>query len=391
MEVKIPHTLAGMRVLRVLGQGAGSVIYEAKASDGQRFALKHTIRKTANDDRHIRQALHEFEVASQFKHENIRAVVKLHSQRGLGSIPDMIKHRSPMITKEVIIVMEMVDGETLEQHPVHDLLAVCKIFIEVARGLEALHIVDFVHADLKPHNIMFTPDGKVKLIDLGLACRNGEVRPRIHGTPGFIAPEQVIHQPVTPRTDVYSFGATMYNMLTHRLVPTVLKARPSDGKLTVEMTKDGSFPAPRDINPHVPPALSSLIMQCLKRKADERPHTISDVSRRLLMASKQVEDEMRPEPTLEELTATGETKRVLNSDDSSSSSTLGDTAFGEMFVEEIVDLPDDAADAVPTEDEQDNPAPKPKPKAAPKAPSKPKKPANPATPAPPKDKKPPKA
>ena len=289
MEPKIPVTLAGYKVLRVLGRGAGSFVYEAKDAVGARVALKHTPRNKPEDDRHVQQAIHEYNIAKLFDHDNIRRVEKLISTRSMGSVKDMIRNRSPLVTNDVVVVMEMVEGETLEQHPIHDLLKVCRMFLEVAHGLQAMHEAGYVHADLKPANIMFTKQGKAKLIDLGLACKEGLIRQRIHGTRGFIAPEQAIRQPVTHLSDVFSFGATMYNMLTKHFVPTVLKVHATADAPAATMNAKGEFPSARDLNPAVPPALSSLIMQCVRRKPKERPEKMADVHARLWMSITQIE------------------------------------------------------------------------------------------------------
>lgn len=294
MEEKVPPTLAGFKILRVLGKGAGSVVYEATDVGGARFALKHTPRKSAADDRHVLQALHEYEVARVFNHANIRRVYRLIHERAVGTVKEMIKHRSPLITNDVFVVMEMVEGETLEQHPIHDLVVVCKIFLQVAAGLTAMHEAGYVHADLKPANIMFTKTGTVKLIDLGLSCRAGHTRTRINGTPGYISPEQVLRKPVTPQTDIFSFGATMYNMLTTRLIPTMLKVRVQPGVKTADGKE---FPTPRELNSSIPPALSSLIMTCVRTKPEDRPASIADVHARLWMSINQLPDNKEPVPT----------------------------------------------------------------------------------------------
>ncbi len=89
-------------------------------------------------------------------------------------------------------------------------------FIQTAHALQSLHAGGFIHCDLKPANILRSITGETKVIDLGQACVIGARKPRIQGTPDFIAPEQVKCEPLSPRTDVFNFGATLYWSLAAR-------------------------------------------------------------------------------------------------------------------------------------------------------------------------------
>jgi len=288
IEPNLPHEILNYKVVRVLGRGGGSVVYEVREKKSfERFALKHIVRKNETQDLHAAQAHHEFEVASQFKHPNLRRAIEVKNRRAFAGIVGMFKLKKLFVDAEVVEVMELIDGQTLEQHPVDDMTQICRVLLEVANGLEAMHAQGWVHADLKPHNIMITPAGAVKIIDFGFACRDRTLPARVRGTPGFIAPEQVIRKHVTFQTDVFSFGATMYNMLTKRLVPTTLKARNLDAGKGIPELDSEKMPTPRQVNPAIPPALSGLVMDCIKPRPEQRPPSIKVVRERLLMASMQ--------------------------------------------------------------------------------------------------------
>src|SRR6201999_3313842 len=115
---------------------------------------------------------------------------------------------------EIYVLMEMVDGMTLEQQHSEDIVVLCRLMQQVASGLLAMHKAGFVHADIKPNNILVTDDLHVKIIDFGQSCAVGTVKERIQGTPDYIAPEQVNRKPINQQTDVFNLGATLYWNLT---------------------------------------------------------------------------------------------------------------------------------------------------------------------------------
>jgi len=117
--------------------------------------------------------------------------------------------------------MEYVDGITLADKEFHSPLEeVLRIALESAHGLQAMHRAGYVHADLKPNNVMVAPDGAVKLIDLGQSSKMNEPKPRIQGTPDYMAPEQVRRLTLDQRTDVFGLGATLHKILTGLPVKT---------------------------------------------------------------------------------------------------------------------------------------------------------------------------
>jgi serine/threonine protein kinase len=222
--------------------------------------------------RFLDQAILEYEVASRFSHPVLRKSLKLIRQRKL------------IVTTEVYVLMEMVDGLTLEQHRPGDPLQLCRLCMQVADGLDHMHKAGFVHADIKPNNILVSGNEQVKVIDFGQSCRTGTIKARIQGTPDYIAPEQVLRREITPQTDVFNLGATMYWLLTNQHVPTLIP-RGVPGMIL----RDDGCPAPRDVDPKVSPALSSLVMNCLQTEPKDRPNGMDEVRQRLEIAAQQIE------------------------------------------------------------------------------------------------------
>jgi serine/threonine-protein kinase len=267
------ENLFGYQVLATLGRGAGSVIYKVQDDEHKPFALKHVVRRVARDRRFLDQALCEHEVARHFLYPSLRRSFKV------------IRRRSFLRTTEVAIVMELVEGESLESRPTEDVRELCRIMREVAHGLHEMHCGGYVHADIKPNNILITADWQPKIIDFGQSCPVGTVKERIQGTPDYIAPEQVLRRRLTPETDVFNFGATLYWLLTKRHVPNLMPKRGRERELRTTKT----FREPAELNAAVPPALSRLVMDCLHRAREDRPSTMPEVTRRLDLAIAQIQ------------------------------------------------------------------------------------------------------
>jgi serine/threonine-protein kinase len=181
--------------------------------------------------------------------------------------------------------MEYVDGKSMDLKPPKNFDDAIRIFQQTAAALSHMHERGFVHADMKPNNILVTPGPNdsgpvVKVIDLGQSCKSGTIKPRIQGTPDYIAPEQVHRRPITPKTDIYNLGATMYWTLTARTIPTAL----AKGDSLVSRIDDALIPKPKpaiELNNRIPLKLNELIMQCVEVDAGDRPANMSYVIERL--------------------------------------------------------------------------------------------------------------
>ncbi|HOB75979.1 MAG TPA: serine/threonine-protein kinase [Phycisphaerae bacterium] len=265
-------TVPGYTVYERLGTGARSTIWlVVDQRTGEQYALKRVVRRAVDDDRYIVQAQNDFEISSRLNHPSLRRSI------------DMRKVRKFFQVRELHIIMEYVDGRTLEQIGPLGTHGLLRIFIQVAHGLDALHRMGYVHTDIKPNNIMITATGQVKIIDFGQSCPVGHVKGRIQGTPDYIAPEQVEKgAPLDQRTDVFNLGATLYWAVTGRVIPTVL---PSKKRRTgIDLVGPREAPLAHEVNPNVPTALSRLIADCCQPLPKDRPTDMREVLCRLEVA-----------------------------------------------------------------------------------------------------------
>jgi serine/threonine-protein kinase len=287
----MPKSLFGYEVVDFIGEGAGSRIFAAThPATKQLYALKYVLPKTEKDLRFVEQLEAEYEVGRQVKHPGLRRSIEMKLTRSLFR----------KIT-EAGLVMELFDGVSLEQRLPTSLIGIVDVFIQTADALGSLHVLGYVHCDLKPNNILVDANRHVKVIDLGQAVRNGTAKTRIQGTPDYIAPEQVKCLPVTVQTDVFNFGATMYWALCGIKLPTLFNIKKSENSFLV----DSAITTPRDCNKQVPEQLSNLVMECVRTNPARRPADMAELSRRLEI----IQHVMRKERG--ELPAPGAPKRNL--------------------------------------------------------------------------------
>ena len=261
------HTLEvpGYQVVQFLGSGARSTIWQIRdLSSGENYALKRVVRRQSSDDKFIAQAENEYEVGSQLNHSNLRHI---HSLRRV---------KRWFAVKELHLIMELCTGTTVQQARPTLMTDIVRIFMPVAEALAYMNSQGFVHADMKPNNILVAPNGTIKVIDLGQSCKLGTVKERIQGTPDFIAPEQVHRHPLDARTDVFNFGAAMYWTLTGKPIATMLP-----NKNNLQMKSDLLAKPPEQLNPAVPLPLSKLVLDCVEIHPKNRPESLSEVSKRL--------------------------------------------------------------------------------------------------------------
>jgi serine/threonine-protein kinase len=265
--------LPGYRITKQIGIGAASKISLAvELKTGKTFAVKHVVRNSADDDPFIAQVEREYEVSSKLNHRNLRHSYYLHRVRRM------------LQTKELMIVMEYVDGLDLERARPNRLNTFLSVFRRVAAGLRAMHEAGYVHSDIKPTNIMIGKGGVVKIIDFGQSCPLYHRKERIQGTPDYIAPEQVRRMLLDQRTDVFNLGATMYWVLTSDTYPTEIRG--ADVRGGVSVLSHDSPVAPAEINDKIPLSLSKLVMECCRDNPADRPADMKQVDARLAVAQK---------------------------------------------------------------------------------------------------------
>jgi serine/threonine-protein kinase len=272
MSPAIPAELFGYKVVDKVGEGAASVVYAVMdPKSRQVMALKHVICRTEKDKRFIDQIVQEHQVGSKLDHPNIRAITKyLQNKKYMfGAVLD------------AALLMELVDATTLDLSPRPSGVNIAKYFAQAARALGHMHERGFVHADMKPSNMMICEDGTVKVIDLGQACALGTVKKRIQGTPGYIAPEQAHRQAITALTDIYNLGATLYWVLLREEIPCALPSR--NGKVGSAVAP-ASIRLPRPLHeqdPRIPKEFNDIVMHCIQVAPEARAQSMDMLAERL--------------------------------------------------------------------------------------------------------------
>jgi serine/threonine-protein kinase len=249
-----------------LGSGARSTIWRVRdCRDNSIYALKRIVREKGDDGRFFGQATNEFEIARRFDHPAIRKCYRLNRRRWFFSV------------SELHLLMEFCPGSSVQATRPKQVLSVLEIFLGVAQALAHMHARGFIHADMKPNNIIVGDDGAVKIIDFGQSCALGTIKQRIQGTPDFIAPEQVLLRPLDARTDIFNFGAALYWALTGIPIPTLLPKMTNQ----VMMATDLRLRPVEEINPEVPAGLSKLVADCIEMEQSRRPSSVRELIGRL--------------------------------------------------------------------------------------------------------------
>lgn len=257
----------GYTIIKKLGTGARTTIYLAREdSTNNTVALKQAILECPEDTRIFEQMETEYRVSKQVDHPYVRRCFEI------------VRIRKLLRTKELLITMEYFDGQSLEDQQRLSLGDVLLVFRMVAMALNAMHEKGYVHCDIKPNNILFSPKGAIKVIDLGQSCRLGEIKKRIQGTPDYIAPEQVRREHLSHRTDMFNLGATMYWAMTGKNVPTLIPQKNEYGMI---LQDDQTFKSPHEIHPKIPKALSDIVMECVQDKPCDRPANMAEIISRL--------------------------------------------------------------------------------------------------------------
>ena len=268
-----PRKIGHYTVLAKLGEGAASMLYAVQnPKDKQVSALKYVEKTDEKSQRFIDQVTQEFAIGSKLQHESIRKIRKL------------IKHRKLLKITAVSMIMELVDAMTLDQQLPRNHSQAVNIFLQVARGLAHMHNRGYVHADIKPNNVLVDEAIKVKIIDLGQACAIGTVKKRIQGTPGYMAPEQAHRGEITPKTDIYNLGAMMYWVLVGEVIPTAMPPKNTSGSLVrgaVDADKVELPVPPHERNARIHSLLSKQIMDCVQPSPSNRPESMTVVVNRL--------------------------------------------------------------------------------------------------------------
>ena len=258
-------SIGKFQVIGTLGTGANStILHIRRGADSKHYALKVVPISSPQDAKFLTQARHELAVAQMLDHPNLIKIYALET------------HRDWLFRiRKVHLLIEYVNGRTLDKFERLSIPILVQIFRRVAEGLAHMHRRRVYHADLKPNNIMLSRAGDVKILDYGLAWIKGENKGRVQGTPEYIAPETVSHGIVNERTDIFNFGATMYRLVTWRFPPTRLV--PVGGLALDAKTWKNLLTPVQEANAEAPPALCQLIHHCLMFEAHQRPAHVKEI------------------------------------------------------------------------------------------------------------------
>jgi eukaryotic-like serine/threonine-protein kinase len=251
------------RIQRKLGAGGMADVYLAEDQElGRRVAIKILNGRHANDDQFIERFRREAKNAAALNHPNI---VSIYDR---GEAEDTY-----------YIAMEFLDGRTLKELIVGRGAAPINVAIEYARqilsALRFAHRHGIVHRDIKPHNVLVDGEGRVKVTDFGIARAGTSQMTEtgsIVGTAQYLSPEQARGGEVDPRSDLYSLGIVLYELLTGKT--------PFEGETPVEIAMKHLSNAPKPpsaLRPEIPPELDMVVLRALAKNPDDRYQSVDEM------------------------------------------------------------------------------------------------------------------
>ena len=275
-------TLAGhFELLSELGSGSSGTVHRARLlvpygelEAGTEIAVKFLRQDLVHDEKARRRMEAEGELGEQVRHPNVAAI------HGFETI-DLLGMQASYL------LMEYVRGTTLRQllatqgPPVEDLTR--RIGADAAKGMHALHRRGVVHRDIKPDNLVLTPQGEVKIVDLGLARPFGtrgygsSSSGGIAGTVTYTAPEILRAEPTSPRSDLYALGVVLFEVTTGR--HPFRHCTTADDMIHAHLYE--APPRPSHFRPRISVLLEELILQLLEKDPDRRPRDAAEVARAL--------------------------------------------------------------------------------------------------------------
>ena len=272
----IGNTLAHYEITAAIGKGGMGEVYQATDKKlGCNVAIKVLPEEFASDTERIARFEREAKLLASLNHPNIAAIYGLEQSEGTR-----------------FLVLELVEGQTLAERLVRGPLPVqesLELALQIAEALEAAHEKGVIHRDLKPANIKVTSEGKIKVLDFGLAkayagtalgdetvletlAEDAESgRGVLLGTPAYMSPEQARRQPADHRSDVWAFGCVLYELLTGR---TLFKGNTLSDTIAAVLEREPDFATlPGSLHP----VLRRLLGRCLDKIPKRRWHAIADV------------------------------------------------------------------------------------------------------------------
>ncbi len=284
MTLSAGTRLGPYEVLSPLGVGGMGEVYRGRDPRiGREVAIKVLPESFSKDAERLRRFEKEARSAGVLNHPNVLVVYDVGEHDG-----------SPYIVEELL------EGETLRERLVQDPLRPAEAIgygVQIAQGLAAAHEKGVIHRDLKPENLFLTRDGRVKILDFGLAKLTQPEMAAAEaaeeatlsavteagvtlGTVGYMSPEQVRGLPADARSDIFSLGAVLYEMATGKRA-----FRGNSPAETMSMILKEQPPAVGDASPDAPPAFDRLVRRCLEKEPARRFHSANDVAFALADAS----------------------------------------------------------------------------------------------------------
>jgi Tol biopolymer transport system component len=267
--------LGDYEVKSLLGSGGMGEVYRARDSRlGRDVAIKVLPPSLSSDSDRLRRFEQEARAAAALNHPNILAVFQMGTYQGAP-----------------YLVSELLEGETLREQIKRGRMTVRKAIdygVQLARGLAAAHEKGIVHRDLKPENLFVSKDGRLKILDFGLAklmqpqcsAEHSTVtliegtRPGVvMGTVGYMSPEQVRGQTADHRTDIFSFGAILYEMLAGK---RAFQKPTSAETMSAILNEDPAGIS--QVTTNIPPALQRVTHRCLEKNPEQRFQSASDLA-----------------------------------------------------------------------------------------------------------------
>jgi serine/threonine protein kinase/Tol biopolymer transport system component len=277
----IGETILHYKILEKLGEGGMGEVFKAQDTKLDRFvALKFLPSQLTASDEDKARFIQEAKAASSMNHPNVCTIYSIEEYNNPSSVPQSGTSEG----RQLFISMEYVEGKTLKDKKDHlSEKQILEIGIQVAEGLAAAHEKGIVHRDIKPENIMVRKDGIVQIMDFGLAKLYKESNvSRLTkagstvGTMGYMSPEQVQGLDVDHRTDIFSLGVVLYELLTGELpfkgvhetaiMYEIVNVEPPP----ISTVKEG-----------IDPELDRIILECLEKDKDERCQSAKELAKNL--------------------------------------------------------------------------------------------------------------
>jgi len=268
-----------------IGSGGMAVVYRARDLMLERPVAIKILREDFSRDPTFRDRFHqEAKAAANLSHPNIVTV-----------------HDFGLDAGRLFLVMEHMPGTDLKtllrQRSRFSIDEAIILIIQACAGIGYAHRAGLVHCDIKPHNILVSPDQRVKVTDFGIARALASIQPDeqsqvVWGSPQYFSPEQAAGGPPSTASDVYSLGIILFEMLTGQL--PFQASSPSE---LARLHREVRAPSPRQYNPEIPPALEQIILQVLSKEPSARYRTADQLGR-VLMAYPQQSNSKLDHPAI---------------------------------------------------------------------------------------------